>query len=106
MSNTKQTNKITSTHTKLIINEMTILVLSQLNCYINMKTLSLLFSEKVLASPPLNGLILPGVTRQSVIQLCEQWNEVKVEQTTITMDEIIRLEKEGRVSTFTSTVSN
>lgn len=54
---------------------------------------------KVLATPPLNGLILPGVTRQSIIQLCEQWKEFRVEQRTITMADIISLEKSGRVST-------
>lgn len=55
---------------------------------------------KVLATPPLNGLILPGVTRQSIIQLCEQWKEFRVEQRAITMADVISLEKSGRVSTL------
>lgn len=50
-------------------------------------------------TPPLNGLILPGVTRQSIIQLCEQWKDIKVEQSNITMKQILKLEKEGRVCT-------
>ncbi|KAJ8945178.1 hypothetical protein NQ314_009310 [Rhamnusium bicolor] len=49
--------------------------------------------EKVLATPPLNGLILPGVTRQSIIQLCEQWKEFRVEQRDITMNDVIKLKK-------------
>ncbi|VEN39201.1 unnamed protein product [Callosobruchus maculatus] len=53
--------------------------------------------QKVLVTPPLNGLILPGVTRHSVIELCEKWNEFRVEQRTITMDEIIKLSQSGRL---------
>lgn len=57
-----------------------------------------LFTGKVLVTPPLNGLILPGVTRQSTIQLAEQWKDLRVEQEVITMDQVVKLEKEGRVS--------
>ncbi|XP_018570193.1 branched-chain-amino-acid aminotransferase, cytosolic [Anoplophora glabripennis] len=53
--------------------------------------------ERVLTTPPLNGLILPGVIRQSVIQLCEEWKEFRVEQRTITMKEVIKLEKTERL---------
>ncbi|KAL1505297.1 hypothetical protein ABEB36_004892 [Hypothenemus hampei] len=55
------------------------------------------FGEKVLATPPLSGLILPGITRQSILQLCEQWKDVRVEQRTITMDDVIKWQKAGRL---------
>ncbi|XP_060526470.1 branched-chain-amino-acid aminotransferase, cytosolic [Cylas formicarius] len=53
--------------------------------------------EKVLCTPPLNGLILPGVIRQSIIQMCEQWREFRVEQRTITMAEVVSLVDKGRL---------
>lgn len=56
------------------------------------------FADKVLVTPSLSGLILPGVTRQSILQLCEQWKEFRVEQRTVTMGEIVKLQKSGRVS--------
>lgn len=49
-------------------------------------------------TPPLNGLILPGVTRLSTLQLSREWNEYKVTERTITMSEVARLQKEKRVS--------
>ncbi|XP_066141728.1 branched-chain-amino-acid aminotransferase, cytosolic [Euwallacea fornicatus] len=55
------------------------------------------FGEKVLLTPPLNGLILPGVTRQSIIQLCEQWKEFRVEQRNITMTDILELTKSAKL---------
>lgn len=59
------------------------------------------FVEKELATPPLNGLILPGVTRQSIIELAQEWGEFKVIQRNITMDELMRLQKSNKVI-FTS----
>ncbi|NEU36462.1 branched chain amino acid aminotransferase, partial [bacterium LRH843] len=53
--------------------------------------------EKELITPPLNGLILPGVTRISIIQLMEQWNEIKVNQRKITMAEVCKLNSENRI---------
>ncbi|XP_066251328.1 branched-chain-amino-acid aminotransferase, cytosolic [Euwallacea similis] len=55
------------------------------------------FGEKVLVTPPLNGLILPGVTRQSIIQICEQWKEFRVEQRNITMGDILELCKSEKM---------
>ncbi|KAF4524679.1 hypothetical protein B566_EDAN009523 [Ephemera danica] len=34
--------------------------------------------ERELITPPLDGLILPGITRQSIIELALEWNEFKV----------------------------
>lgn len=53
--------------------------------------------EKELATPPLNGLILPGVTRQSIIELAQEWNEFRVVQRTITMKEVLHLQKSERL---------
>ena len=30
-------------------------------------------SEKELITPPLNGLILPGITRKSLLELAKSW---------------------------------
>lgn len=56
------------------------------------------FLERILTTPPLNGLILPGVTRQSILQLAHEWGEFEIQQRTITMGEVINLQEENRVS--------
>lgn len=53
--------------------------------------------ERELITPPLNGLILPGVTRLSLLELSKQWNEFKVVERQITMSEIIELLEENRL---------
>lgn len=53
--------------------------------------------EEELVTPPLHGLILPGVTRKSLLELSHQWNEFKVAERDITMKEVIRGLKENRV---------
>nr|XP_022900476.1 branched-chain-amino-acid aminotransferase, cytosolic [Onthophagus taurus] len=53
--------------------------------------------EKELVTPPLNGLILPGVTRMSIIEMAQEWNEFRVNQRTVTMKELVKLHKEGRI---------
>ncbi|ODM98426.1 Branched-chain-amino-acid aminotransferase, cytosolic [Orchesella cincta] len=53
--------------------------------------------EKELITPPLNGLILPGVTRFSVLDLCREWKELKITERTITMAEVQQLTKENRL---------
>lgn len=54
--------------------------------------------ERELLTPPLDGLILPGITRQSIIELSQQWGEFKVIERKITMPEIQQLLNEKRVS--------
>lgn len=54
--------------------------------------------EKVLATPPLNGLILPGITRQSILDLAREWDEFLVEERAFTMSELIELNKNKQVS--------
>ncbi|XP_047121507.1 branched-chain-amino-acid aminotransferase, cytosolic isoform X1 [Schistocerca piceifrons] len=53
--------------------------------------------EKELVTPPLDGLILPGVTRYSIIDLCKQWPEFKVLEERFTMGDLIKLLSENRL---------
>nr|CAG4645495.1 EOG090X051P [Lynceus sp. MCZ IZ 141354] len=46
--------------------------------------------KKELVTPPLNGVILPGVTRLSLLEMSRQWNEFEVSERKITMKEVIR----------------
>ncbi|CAB3224983.1 unnamed protein product [Arctia plantaginis] len=53
--------------------------------------------DKQLSTPPLNGLILPGVTRRSIIELASQWEDLTVKEEVITMERVIELNKKGRL---------
>ncbi|KAN0000959.1 hypothetical protein ACTFIZ_001388 [Dictyostelium cf. discoideum] len=54
--------------------------------------------EKELITPPLgDGTILPGVTRDSIIKLTQQWGEFKITEKNFTMSELAKAIKEGRV---------
>ncbi|XP_071453191.1 branched-chain-amino-acid aminotransferase, cytosolic [Hetaerina americana] len=53
--------------------------------------------EKELITPPLNGLILPGVTRLSILELAWEWKEFKVTERPITMAEVQKLLSEKRL---------
>ena len=56
-------------------------------------------SELELVTPPLSdGLILPGVTRDSLIDIAKSWNEFKVTERYPTMEDIKRGIQEKRVS--------
>jgi branched-chain amino acid aminotransferase len=48
----------------------------------------------VVITPELNGSILPGVTRNSVLSLCKEWG-VPVEERKITVEEIVAAAKSG-----------
>ncbi|CAF3398168.1 unnamed protein product [Rotaria socialis] len=50
-----------------------------------------------LITPPLNGLILPGVTRQSVLDLARTWTDLTVSEREITMDELMEAHQENRL---------
>jgi len=49
-----------------------------------------------LITPPLEGTILPGVTRDSVIRLARDWN-IKLLERKISTDEIFKTAKEGKL---------
>jgi branched-chain amino acid aminotransferase len=44
----------------------------------------------------LNGSILPGITRNSVIHLCKSWG-LEVEERRISVDELIEAQKSGKL---------
>lgn len=47
-------------------------------------------------TPALNGSILPGITRNSTIQLCKEWG-YDVEERKISVDELIEAQKSGKL---------
>lgn len=49
-----------------------------------------------IVTPMLNGSILPGVTRNSVIELCKHWG-MPVEERKISVDELIEAQKTGKL---------
>ncbi len=53
-----------------------------------------LFDDE-LVTPPLTGSILPGVTRQTVLDLTREWSEHKVVERSITIDEVVEGAKDG-----------
>ncbi|XP_059970084.1 branched-chain-amino-acid aminotransferase, cytosolic isoform X1 [Mesoplodon densirostris] len=53
--------------------------------------------EEELATPPLDGIILPGVTRQSILDLAHEWGEFKVSERYLTMDDLNTAVEENRV---------
>lgn len=50
--------------------------------------------DHIMITPPLGGTILPGVTRDSVIQLARSWN-MEVHERRITIDEVMEAGKNG-----------
>lgn len=52
--------------------------------------------DDVLMTPPLKGTILPGVTRNSVLQLAEHW-DMRVEERPILIDEVMQAGRDGRL---------
>ncbi|KAG0170939.1 branched-chain-amino-acid aminotransferase [Apophysomyces sp. BC1015] len=56
--------------------------------------------QKELVTPPVSGLILPGVTRNSIIELVSSWGadmDIQVYEREITMDEVVIALQRGRV---------
>lgn len=54
--------------------------------------------EKELVTPPLSsGLILPGVTRYSILALAKEWNQFKVTERKFGMNEVCQLLSENRL---------
>ncbi len=50
-----------------------------------------------LVTPELNGSILPGITRESVIELAKSWN-IKVAERKISIDELVKAQKSGKLT--------
>lgn len=54
--------------------------------------------KKEIVTPPLDrGDILPGVTRRSIIELAKTWDEFEVSEKNITMGEVRKAAKDGRL---------
>ncbi|XP_036156947.1 branched-chain-amino-acid aminotransferase, cytosolic isoform X3 [Myotis myotis] len=53
--------------------------------------------EEELATPPLDGIILPGVTRQSILDLARKWGEFKVSERYLTMGDLTTALEQNRV---------
>lgn len=53
--------------------------------------------KRQLITPPLDGTILPGVTRDSILNLCRQWGEFDVLEAPITVHELVSALAEKRV---------
>lgn len=54
--------------------------------------------EVELVTPPIEqGVILPGVTRDSLLTLAREWNEFKVTERPVTMGELVEALDDGRV---------
>lgn len=53
--------------------------------------------EKELITAPLDGTILPGITRDSVLKLCREWNEFLVSERPYTIKDFICACNEGRI---------
>merc|ERR1719337_111576 len=53
---------------------------------------------KELVTPPLSsGIILPGVTRRSIIEMTQTWPDLTVTERKITMAEVMNARAEGRL---------
>lgn len=50
-----------------------------------------------LVTPPLDGTILPGVTRDSVVELTRGWGEFDVNERPINVSELVKAHQEGRL---------
>ncbi|KAG5461372.1 MAG: aminotransferase [Olpidium bornovanus] len=53
--------------------------------------------QRELVTPPLDGSILPGITRDSILALAREWNEFKVSERKFTMKDIKAAAAEGRL---------
>lgn len=53
--------------------------------------------KRELVTAPLDGTILPGVTRQSVLDLCRAWGEFEVTERTFTIRELTKAVREKRL---------
>jgi branched-chain amino acid aminotransferase len=48
-------------------------------------------------TPPLDGTILPGITRDSILHLCREMNEFKVSVRPFKVQEMMKAVKENRM---------
>ncbi|KAI8049490.1 aminotransferase [Syncephalis plumigaleata] len=65
-----------------------------MNCFVFLRNEQ---GERELVTPALDGTILPGVTRDSILGLAREWNEFKVSERSINMKEVLKASQEGRL---------
>ncbi|RUS22715.1 aminotransferase [Endogone sp. FLAS-F59071] len=65
-----------------------------MNCFVLWKNEA---GELELVTPPLDGSILPGVTRDSILGLARGWGEFKVSERNVTMPQVKEAVKQGRM---------
>lgn len=65
-----------------------------MNCFVLWKNET---GELELVTPPLDGSILPGVTRNSILGLARGWGEFKVSERNVTMPQVKEAVKQGRM---------
>ncbi|KAL3141817.1 hypothetical protein ABBQ32_004491 [Trebouxia sp. C0010 RCD-2024] len=53
--------------------------------------------DRELVTPPLDGTILPGITRDSILQLCKEWGEFSVSERQLSIKEIKQASRDGRL---------
>ncbi len=53
--------------------------------------------DKVITPPRLSGSILPGITRDSCIQIMKKWGGLKVEEEDILIEDILNYAKTGQL---------
>jgi len=53
--------------------------------------------QKELITAPLDGTILPGVTRDSILALARSWKEFQVTERPYSIHEVVKAVKEGRL---------
>jgi branched-chain amino acid aminotransferase len=53
--------------------------------------------KRELVTPPLDGTILPGITRDSILQLAREWGEFDVSERQVTIGEVRQAASEGRL---------
>lgn len=53
--------------------------------------------KQELITPPLDGTILPGITRDSILSLCRKWGEFEVSEKKFTITDMMEASKEGRL---------
>lgn len=62
-----------------------------------MNVFSHISGEKELITAPLDGTILAGVTRDTILKLAESWKEFKVSARPYTIHELLKAQEEGRL---------
>ena len=53
--------------------------------------------EEELVTPPLDGTILTGVTRESILKICSDMNRFKISERRFKIQDVVKAAKENRI---------